>query len=798
MIARVSVRGRSWAQRLSAPLLGASLLLTAVACGPGFPDPHVPQGKPASGTKVGSGYYVSDLPAGGTVPSDIKGKPAKPKVSKDFAQVVTSNKWWSSLIWQFQPDNPYSENMYPHPFAAHARAAGLGLSYPTDPTINNMSYMYWYDEELVVGLQGLKAPDTHVASYSDWAVTAEWDGESGARLRATIGHGMPYAYFTKKGGDKAAVTVADGKALTVWKQDNEVVGLTVNGHHYGLFAPTGSKWEKNGNELSSSLNGRDYWSVAVLPDDSPATLALFRKHAYAFVTDTRIAWQYDEPGAKVRSKFKFITTLKEQGSKDDALSAEPLVALYRHQWLYTKAKFLDGSYISPRGEMKLLAASEFETELPWQGTLPILPDAAGPAADRDESDYSAGQLEYYVKQSNWAEDLFPAEWPGKDRDTYWFGKSLGRHANVLQISEQLEYDSAHAFLLQTLKNQLQDWFDGHAPYLFYYNKDWRMLVGFPEAYFSSSQLNDHHFHWSYFIMAAAAVARYDQAWAKQWGPFVDLLISDAANWNREDARFPFMRFQDHYAGHAFANGPQLFREGNNEEASSEDVYFSTACVLWGAVTNNKEIRDMGVYLYANQTAAIPEYWLDVKKKVFPKGYKYPVAAMVWGAGVWYNTWWDEDPNYIHGINFVPFSAGSVYHSRWAPFVRENFDYVNKYNRGQIWTWRDFMIMYLALGDPDRAVKMYEEDPHLTYDKGSGAPMLYHWVYNLQALGLPDPSISADTVSYSVFKKQVGKKTARTYVAYNPGTKPLDVKFSDGTTLKVAPRKEVQKRVVSPH
>src|SRR5690349_10345858 len=120
-----------------------------------------------------------------------------------------------------------------------------------------------------------------------------------------------------------------------------------------------------------------------------------------------------------------------------------------------------------------------------------------------------------------------------------------------------------------------------------------MVVGFPEAYFSSSQLNDHHFHWSYFIMAAAAVARYDQEWAKQWGPFVDLLITDAANSNREDKRFPFMRFQDHYAGHAFANGPQLFREGNNEEASSEDVYFSTACVLWGTVTGNKAIRDMG-------------------------------------------------------------------------------------------------------------------------------------------------------------------------------------------------------------
>ncbi|HTM43817.1 MAG TPA: glycosyl hydrolase [Polyangiaceae bacterium] len=793
---------RRTSRSVSSGLLAAVLLLTgcvAVGCGPSFPDPHVPEGgPPKDGVKVGKGYYVTTLPAGGTVPSDIKGRPVKPKVSPDFAQVVTSNKWWSSLIWQFQPDNPYSENMYPHPLAIHARAGGLGLSYPTKPEINHMSYMFWYDEDLVVGLKGLHSPDTRVAAYSDWTVTPEWVGDSGEKLRATSGHGMPFVYFTRQGSAPASVHIADEKAdsLRIWKQDGEVVGLSVGDHHYGLFAPIGSKWERKGGDITSTLNGKDFWSVAVLPDDSEQTLALFRKHAYAFVTGSEVSWEYDEPAAKVRTTFKFITSQKESAS---GLSADPIVALYRHQWLSTKANFLDQSYVSPRGQMKLLEASQFTTELAWNGVLPILPDAAGPAADRDESDYSQGQLEYYIKRDFWAPDLFPPEWPGKDRDTYWVGKSLGRHANVLQIAKQIGYDHAHEFLLQTLKNTLEDWFDGQAPYSYYYDKTWRTMIGFPEAYFSGSQLNDHHFHWSYFIMAAASVARYDHQWAKDWGPFVDLLVHDAANWDRNETRFPFMRFMDHYEGHAEANGPQLFREGNNEEASSEDVYFSTACILWGEATGNKAIRDMGIYLYANETAAIPQYWLDVDQKVFPKDYGHPVAGMVWGAGVWYNTWWDEDPNFIHGINFVPFSGGALYHSRWAPYVRKNFDFVNNYNHGQIWTWRDFLIMYLALGDPDRAVKMYEEDPHLTFDVGSGEAMLYHWVYNLQAMGLEDTSVTADTPSYAVFKKALaGGKSARTYVAYNPTSTKDTVKFSDGTSLAVPPWGMVDKRVVAGH
>src|SRR5204862_1620069 len=129
----------------------------------------------------------------------------------------------------------------------------------------------------------------------------------------------------------------------------------------------------------------------------------------------------------------------------------------------------------------------------------------------------------------------------------------------------------------------------------------------------------------------AIVARHDPAWAKRWAPMVELLIRDAANWQRDDDRFPFLRWMDPYEGHSWANGPALFEEGNNEESSSEDVNFSAGTILWGSAIGNDAIRDLGIYLYATQTHAIQQYWFDVEDAVFPKNFEHTTVAMVWGA-----------------------------------------------------------------------------------------------------------------------------------------------------------------------
>jgi endoglucanase Acf2 len=746
--------------------------LVLAACGPSMLSPRAkPPPPPAEfAKKAGAGYYLIKSKEKVEVPANQRGKPVRPKVTADFTGVPTSNDWWSSLIWQFDARevNPYSDPLYAHPFTFKATATGLEMGYPTDPQVDHRQYMFWHAADLALGIAGRKFPDTRVAGYSDWAVTAAWqDGE--ATFRATIGHGLPFVYVTKLRG--GAAKLEPKKPADVWRSEGELLALSINGHHYAAFGPTGSVWNKENNAFSSDLNGKDYFSLAVLPDRSDKTLELFRKHAYAFVTDTRVSWRYDEKNASLENTFEVTTELLEP---DEDRVNQPLLALYRHQWKNTKQPLLGLSYVSPRGEMKLLAGSRFTTRLPFNGVLPILPNVA---------DNDTGDLEFYVKEIYWADDLFP---PGlgenPQRDPYWIGKSLLKSALAAEIADQVGYANARDHLLQAVKNELQDWFDGQPPSYFYYDKTWRTLIGVPTAFFSGSQLNDHHFHWGYFIYAAAIVARHDPAWAKHWAPFIEILIRDAANHRRDDAEFPFLRWMDVYAGHSWANGPALFDEGNNEESSSEDINFSAATILWGAALGNREIRDLGIFLYANQVQAVEQYWFDVDDAVFPKKFDHTTVAMVWGAGGRYDTWWDPHPAFVHGINLLPMTGSMHYLGRHPQYVSKNYAEIVERNRGEPLTWRDILWMFLAFSEPERALKLFEDDPYFTPEFGNSRAMTYHLITNLAALGHVDTGVSADTPTYAVFKN----KNRRTHIAYNAGSKPREVTFSDGTKLRVSP------------
>src|SRR5581483_10335398 len=148
-------------------------------------------------------------------------------------------------IWQYDTNNPFSSNMFAHPLAFRAAADGLGISYPTRPAIAKREYMFRYSEDLRAGIVGMASPDTRVAAYSDWSVTPEWRSSRGT-LRATLGHGLPFVYFTKT--DPSPIFVrpgADKGPIDVWHIGGAVLGITVAGHHYGLFAPTGSSWTES-------------------------------------------------------------------------------------------------------------------------------------------------------------------------------------------------------------------------------------------------------------------------------------------------------------------------------------------------------------------------------------------------------------------------------------------------------------------------------------------------------------------------------------------------------------------------
>lgn len=706
---------------------------------------------------VGQGSYSLTLPSGAVGPQLMNGSLATPKVTANFSQPIQTNDFWSSLIYPFFGD-PHSSELYAHPIKAKATNTGLQIGYTSDYILAGSDYLYPFSHQLTVGVDGLNVPETLTDSYSDWTVTATWEG-SGRSMDATLGHGLPFVYFRINGG-YAEITPSATPA--VWYNSGEVLGMTINGKHYGIFAPEGSEWTQIGS-FQSTLNGKDYMSVALLPDNSLQTLELFRSHAYAFVTNSLVNWDYDESSSKLTTGYTYQTELMEDVNGN---VNETLTALYRHQWLYAEQPVTDYTYQSPRGVMKLFQGNYFSTRLMFSGILPSLPD---------EGEYNRTELLNLVQQVA-QENLGPGP-------SYENGKAMGRFAQLVNIADQLGATEERDIFISKLKIRLQDWLTAGGQQEYSYNSDWDVLTGYPSGFGADNQINDHHFHSSYAIRSAAIIAQFDPEWAREenWGGMINMLIKDSNNWDRTDEMFPFLRSHDAYAGHSWASGHGAFGDGNNQESSSESMNFASAVMLWGSVTGQQEIRDLGIFLHTNERTAIEQYWFDVDNVVYPESYPHNALGIVWGNKGSHGTWFGSAPEFIHGINFLPMNSGSLYLGRHPDYVVENYDEIVEERGGQPDLWKDVLWEYLALADPDRALSYYYSDINYEPFDGESRAHTLHWLQNMKKMGGRDTSTYANIPTYSVFKNAAGNKT---YAAYNPGATELDVVFSDGYFMTV--------------
>ncbi|PVE12626.1 glycosyl hydrolase [Streptomyces scopuliridis] len=720
----------------------------------------------AANVPVGSGSYSDSRPAGTSGPTTNTGTPVTPKVTEAARdQPLPTNDWWSSLAFQRYGDNPYSTPMYGHPLTYQATAGGLEVGYPTTPAIvgDGRQYEYAHKADLTLGLTGLNSPDTKADAWSDWTVTPYWS--DGARtLRATIGHGLPFVYAKGSGGDARITTAA---APDVFADDGNVLGITVAGHHYALFAPSGSDWAVSGSTVTAGLGGADYFSLAVLP--STDALATYRKYAYSFVTGSKVSWSAE--GGTVRATYS-LTTEPQEGTETGTLQA-----LYRHQWLNTTDALTPYTYVSPRGTMKVRESASFTTSQASSGVLPALPKSSG---------VDQARLKGYLDEVAGAADPFSGA-----TDTYWTGKALGRLAQLVPMADQIGESATRDKLLGLLKSRLEEWFTAGGASEFSYDKDWKTLTGYPASYGSDTELNDHHFHYSYYVYAAAIVAQYDQQWAADsaWGGMVKTLIRDAANPSRTDTAFPFLRGFDVYAGHSWASGHQGFAAGNNQESSSESTNLSAALVLWGSATGDAELRDLGSYLLATESEAIAQYWFDADEEVFPSSFGHDTAGMVWGSGAAYSTWWTANPEEIHGINVLPVTGGSLHLAREKAAIQRNLAELERENGGPAVEWRDILWEFEALADPAGAKAKWDAgNAGYTPEAGESKAHTYHWIATLDALGAPDATVTGSVPASAVFSKG----GVRTYAAHNFESAARTVTFSDGTTLDVPARSTATK------
>lgn len=701
-------------------------------------------------------------------------------------RAAPTNQWYSALVF-----NPKPEVLYAQPLTVRATPAGLEVALPTKDVVpterRDVEIRYPHRDPMVLSPVAFEPGAARLARASDWAIDIAM-GRGDDQMTGTVAHGSPYVQLQISRGDLRLRLPTAGER---WAEagDPRVLALRVKGRTYALFGPTGVKWEPvSPTEWLARLPaGAGYVAAAVLPDESAQTLALFTRHAYAFVTDTRVDWRYDVAASQVVSTFT-ATTRTMEGENHG-----PLLGLYPHQWFNNPslAGKLGPGFDTVRGKIRLLASPTFATTTPYTGFVPYWPGVkSGPRLD-ELADLMKADLRK-------RRDLIPM---AENRDNwrtsaYWQGKGLTRTTQLMAVAEQQGDLVMRDQLLTMARERAEFWFSGKSEVsYFHYDKGLGTLVTYPDEFFAVAQMNDHHFHYGYWIRAAAEIALRDPAWAAKdkWGAMVDLLVADIATAERGRADFPFLRNFDPYEGHSWASGVGLGEWGNNQESSSEAVNAWAALILWAEVHGDTRLRDLGVYLYATEVEAINHYWFDLHKLVLAPEYKNVEVSMLFGGKYAHNTWWTDEPRQIHGINLLPIASFSTYLGRDPAFIQRNLAAMKAETaiydeRGQRPPnppprdiWQDIFAKYLALADPAAALAQW--DRYGSVEVGDTRSHTLHWMLSLNAMGTPDFGVTADTPLYQVFKRSDG---AKTYLAYNATKVPLNVHFSDGRKLTVAP------------
>lgn len=264
---------------------------------------------------------------------------------------------------------------------------------------------------------------------------------------------------------------------------------------------------------------------------------------------------------------------------------------------------------------------------------------------------------------------------------YYSGKGLSKFAQIVYTMNDLtEQKSLAAAALVELKESFAVFTNNQQQFPLLYDTDWKGMVssasyvtGDSGVDFGNSYYNDHHFHYGYFIHAAAVIGYLDPTWLVQNKDFVNALVRDVSNPSSLDQYFPVFRSFDWYHGHSWAKGLYESGDGKDEESSSEDSMFAYALKMWGKTIGDPSMEARGNLMLAVQSRSLQNYFLlqsdNVNQPAEFIGNK--VTGIIFENKVDHTTYFGTNFEYIQGIHMIPVMPFSTL-TRTQQFVSEEW------------------------------------------------------------------------------------------------------------------------------
>ena len=393
----------------------------------------------AQPVKLGAGsYFLAPKSGDRTVPK------AALRTDALLPTAAQSAQWYSTVLY-----NPKPEALFVQPITVRPTAQGLEFVYPSKEVVpterRDTVIQYPHRKPLLISPVAFEVGQSKLAKVGDWSVDISM-ARGADDMVATVAHGSPFAHIQISRGDVRLRLPSAGERFDNGS-DPRTLALRVGGKAYALFGPTGGGWEQvSPTEWIGRLPaGKGYVATAALPDDKADTVAQFGRHAYAFIQGTRVDWAYDEARSQVQTTFSASTKTME--GPDNG----PLLGLYPHQWFNNASvqPRLGAAYDTIRGQVKLLAASQFTTTATYQGFVPFWPGVA-------EGPRSADLRDVLKADQRNARRMMLEEGKGP----YWQGKGLQRILKLMDVVEQQGDLEGRDRLLALVKGRAEQWLKG--------------------------------------------------------------------------------------------------------------------------------------------------------------------------------------------------------------------------------------------------------------------------------------------------------------------------------------------------
>ena len=401
--------------------------------------------------------------------------------------------------------------------------------------------------------------------------------------------------------------------------------------------------------------------------------------------------------------------------------APTLVATMPHQAADTAQECQLGTYESVYGKLRLCLTSSVTWNTPKQ-PAPATYDLGG--LDETVRTKLITRLEADVQGL-----------PAYPADTYFAGKAMARDAQLMHLAKTLGRDDLATKIRNRLVPELKTWLspagcaDSKADRCFFYDQTNHGMVGLVST-FGSDEFNDHHFHYGYFLHAAALVAMDDPALLPELSPVATLLASDIAR-PAASENFPAMRVYDVYASHSWASGTSPFADANNQESTSEAVAAWVGLRLWAETSGDQALADQAAWMQSSEADASLKYWLNfnVDDPLYaPLEYSY--FTLNFGGKRDFATWFSPDPEAGLAIQVLPVTPASTYlgvdRSRVATNVDEALT-ADTFNR----TYGDLLLAYWAMSGPDARKQAIDLAETVPIDDGFSRSLLLAWLYALK-------------------------------------------------------------------